>query len=176
MFISCSKTPFKVQETLENKALVYIYVKTPEGLNDSNRYPKYSIKIDGKYVDGEIDHEEYIALNLDSADIKISAIRATIEVQSLKINLKAGSTYYLRIKSFSDDFAKFNFEELPKNIAFEEILSTQNVTPKEEEKVQVIQTLSKSDEIQKAYDLKEKGILSNEEFEKLKADILNANR
>lgn len=176
MFISCAKTPFKAQETLENKALVYIYVKTPEGLNDSNRYPQYSIKIDGKYIDGDISHEEYITLDLDPADIEISAIRATIEAQSLKLNLKAGSTYYLRIKSFSDDFAEFNFEELPKSIALEEIKVTKNVTPKEEEKVEAIQTLSMPDEIEKAYELKEKGILNNQEFEKLKADILNANR
>ena len=176
MFVSCSKSPFKPQETLENKALVYIYVKTPEGLNDSNRYPKYSIKIDGKYVDGDMGQEEYIALNLDPSEIELFAIRADIEIQSLKLDLKAGATYYLRIRSFSDDFAEFNFEELPKSIAFEEIIVTKNVTPKEEKKEQTMQTLSKTDEIQKAYELKEKGILSNEEFEKLKADILNANR
>ena len=176
IFISCSKTPFKAQETLESKALVYIYVKTPEGLNDSSRYPKYSIKVDGKYLDGDIGHEEYTSLYLDPSNVTISASRATVEIQNLKLDLKPANTYYLRIKSFSDDFAEFNFVELPKSIAFEEIIVTKNVTPKEEKKIQVLQTLSMPDEIEKAYELKEKGILTQKEFEKMKADILNANR
>ena len=180
VFLGCAdKAPFKTQESLVDKALVYIYVKNPEGLNDSNRYPRYSIKIDSKLLDVDIQHEEYIALYLDASKIEISAIRATIEVQSLKLNLKAGSTYYLRVKSFSDDFAEFNFEEIPENVALKEIEFTTDARVKEdneEKKVQVIQNLSKSDEIQKAYELKEKGILSDEEFLKLKAEILDANR
>ena len=46
------------------------------------------------------------------------------------------------------------------------------VAPAASQTEAVVQTSSKMDEVQKAYDMKEKGMLSEEEFNRLKAEIL----
>lgn len=170
---SCSKTPFKAQEPKEKEALVYIYVASPNGINVSNRNPSYKISINDKNIDEYLGEEEYIALDLKPKFTKISAIRADIEKQSLELNLKSGKSYYIRVRSFSDDFAKFDIESIKEDIALKEISITLNAKIKktQEDKTE-IQKVSKLQEIEKAHELKEKGILSDEEFNVLKKEIL----
>lgn len=180
IFTSCTKIPFVAKQAPADKALVYIYVAAPEGVDDSVNYPKYTIKQDAKFLETDIGDLEYIVLELDPTKTKFTAIRAEIEMQDLALELKAGNVYYLRIRSYSDEFAQFDFEPLQSIIALEEIkqaknaISQKELDEKESQQVQISQT--KAQKIRDAHQLKVEGILTQKEFEKLKAEILDANR
>ncbi len=95
-------------------------------------------------------------------------------------HLKASKTYYLKIEDNLENNG-FNFIEVDENQGLREIsktglsgsvaieensIVTEIVEKKENSK------FSKIDEIKKAHKLKEQGILTLEEFEKLKKEIL----
>ncbi|MBU1657795.1 SHOCT domain-containing protein [bacterium] len=188
LFTACAKIPFKEQAPLENAALVYIYVMPDEGINDTNRKPSYKVSINNKQTKGVILMYEYMVFNLKPSQIDISATRADIETKTIRMDLKAGETYYLRVQSFSDDFAKFELAEVASSVGKKEIRSTDLAGSVDKQKEEVIEEIleplsvkseesvlsstSKTDEIQKAYKLKEQGIISEEEFNALKAEIL----
>ncbi|MCW8838922.1 MAG: hypothetical protein OQK11_09505, partial [Thiovulaceae bacterium] len=78
----------------------------------------------------------------------------------------------------------FEFEKVDSNIGFEEIkkttLSGASVEEKidsliKEDKEESISKRSKIEKIKEAHKLKEDGVLTEEEFKKLKTEILNAN-
>jgi hypothetical protein len=190
LFSGCAKIPFSEQEPLQDAALVYLYVDYDNGTNDNSRNPAYKISIDGKPLEGYVGIYEYLYLNLKPQVVEITATRQSIEKQSITLDLEAGETYYLKVQSFSDDFAKFSIKEVPESVAMKTLPDTKlaNEYAKEDEDViealieplhdkeqaEVVApaTTSKTDEIQKAYEMKEQGVLSQEEFEKLKAEIL----
>ncbi len=190
MFTACGKIPFEKKKPLNDAALVYVYVSPDTGINDTNRESAYQIGLDGKKIDGSIAAYEYKFYNLRPGQVTLSAYRADVEEQKIKLNLTAGNTYFLRIKSFSDDFGKFEIKRMNSNDAYSELINTtlageyvksENaiaalITPEDEKAMTapapVVQATSKTDELEKAYSLKEKGILSDEEFNTLKAEIL----
>ncbi len=138
-----------------------------------------------------------MAFNVKPEQVEISVVRKQIEKKSITLDLKVGQTYYLKI---ADNLAgnNFDFLRMNKRDAYPELAKTglsgstveneDNIInvftdePKEDESVIVAplapQTTlstsspSKMDEIQKAYDMKEKGMLSEDEFKALKAEIL----
>ncbi len=197
LFTACGKIPFEKQKPMNEAALVYIYVTMDGGVNDTDRVPDYVIGINGKGTEGSIKYGTYKYFYLKPGTMNISATRNDIEKQSLELDLEAGKTYYLRVQSFSDDFAKFEIKKVSSNKAYPELKSTtladkfeksENMISEliysssdEPEAVKekaakaeasTLESASKMDEIQKAYEMKEKGMLSEEEFQTLKAEIL----
>lgn len=199
VFSACgSKSPYVERKPLDDAALVYVYVASQSGVSDNNRDHAYKIKVNGKNVEGYIKADEYMALDLKPGNVEITAIRADVEAQSIKLELKAGDVNYLKIKSYSDAFAKFDIIKSQSIVAKKEIVKTvdaasKNIIEKEIEgvsvfaqkkepvKESVVQStttpaisapVSKTDELEKAYKLKEKGIISEEEFKTLKSQII----
>lgn len=197
LFVACgSKSPYVERKPLDNAALVYVYVVPQSGVTDNNRDHAYKIKVNGKNVEGYVKADEYMALDLKPGNVEVSATRADVETQSLKLQLKAGDVHYLKVESYSDAFAKFDIVKSQNMIAKKEIVKTvdaasKNIVEKEIEGVSVfadkkesakestVQTtataaapVSKTDELEKAYKLKEKGIITEEEFKTLKSQII----
>jgi len=195
IFTACGKIPFEKQKPMSSAALVYVYLSMDSGINDTNRMPNYVVGINGKNTEGSIEYGTYKYFNLKPGQITISATRSDIEKQDIKLNLDAGKIYYLRIQSFSDDFAKFEIKQVNSNEAYAELKDTtladkfersQNMiselisSSSDEPEVlkegaiesTLTQSISKMDEIQKAYDMKTKGMLSEDEFKAIKAEIL----
>jgi hypothetical protein len=168
-----------------------------EGMNS----PYFNIRINNKRYLQRIRSGEYLAFDLKPEAMTISATRAQIEEKVIKLDLKAGQIYYLKIKDNLDG-GRFDFEQVSEESGANEIVktglagsseeSTKNIITefvnskedkKEDASVKVESTTtvqpvadtnvpSKADEIKKAYSLKEKGILSEEEFKALKTEIL----
>ncbi len=182
-----SKVPYKTQEPLKNAALVYIYVTDTNNFTDNLETSIYQIRINGKKIKQKISHNEYMPLDLKADEVTISTTRTQIEERSLTLHLEAGKIYYLRVKTDMDD-GGFEFEEVKKSIGMQEIVKTTLAGATLEDKDAKLtelmeskksdagkkESFSKIDEIKKAHELKEQGIISNEEFEALKKEILNA--
>ena len=184
-FTSCSKTPFAEQNPESDKALVYVYVAEDDSINETYRKPSYKITINGIRSKDSIGIGEYIVFNLKPISLIATATRSDIEIQKLNLELEAGKAYFLRVRSFSDDFGKFKFELVDNKTALNEIKDTTLATEvdKKEEFINSIgqdddtpkkssENISKIDEIKKAHMLKKDGIITDEEFNKLKAEIL----
>lgn len=184
-----NKIPFKSSLPLENASLVYIYLpnysETVEDISNQN----YRVRINDKSVEGRIKSNEYMAFNLKPQTIKFSATRANIEEKIANLDLKVGGVYYLRIRDNLQD-GSFSFEPVSKEIGEKEIVKTElsgsvledkkkiltelvgiPEVKKEETKTQI--SISTTDELEKAYGLKEKGIITDEEFKALKSKIIS---
>ena len=181
-----SKVPYKSQEPLENASLVYIYVTATNNFTDTLATSIYQVRINGKKVKQKIAHNEYMALDLKTNEITISATRTQIEERSLKLKLENGKIYYLRVKTDMDD-GGFEFEEVKGSVGMQEIVKTglagSTLEDKDTKLTELVgsknsdevkkEKFSKIDEIKKAHNLKEQGVISNEEFEALKKEILD---
>ena len=121
LFVSCSKVPFVEKDVRKDASLVYVYTLPAY---DSERFPKYKISINGKTTKGNIRDNEYTSYDLKSGAITFKAARNDVEWQELSMTLEAGSVYYLRIQSISDDFAKFTFTQVNEVEALAELEST----------------------------------------------------
>ena len=179
------RVAFKPQEPLSNAALVYVYVSPYSELIEGEYTSYYVIRINNKRLDARLYKNEYIALDVKPGKTTFSATRAEIEEKSLSVNLEAGHIYYLRVTGDLED-GSFKFEHVSNAEGSKEIKTTglsgsmvnspeyivtelvENDTDEKKE----TSSLSKTQEIEKAYALKEKGIISQKEFEQLKADIL----
>lgn len=199
LFSACGKIPFEKQKPMSEAALVYVYVTIDSGINDTDRMPEYVVGINGKNTKGSIKYGTYKYFNLKPGQVTISATRSDVEKQDIELTLDAGKIYYLRVKSFSDDFAKFEIARVSSNVAYPELKDTTLADKFEKSEDTISQLISSSsdepevakakavevkaapvttnstskmDEIQKAFEMKEKGMLSEEEFNTLKAEIL----
>jgi len=193
-----TRVPFKKQEPLENAALIYVYV-APDGEFESD--PQYKLRINNRRVDGNVRKDEYMILNLKpSKNMNISATSGQIQERDLDLDVQVGQTYYLKVQGGLGG-GDFNFKNVSNAVGSKEIekmglagsvaegddnsfiselisSSSQKKPSQEVQPVKVIEKTiiqkpaSKPDELQKAYDLKQKGILNDAEFNKLKAEIL----
>jgi hypothetical protein len=205
--VACgSKIPFKKQQPLKNSALIYIYVPDMPTSGDDIQTYRYSIRINNKKYKESIAEGEYLSLNLKPITIYISAIRGEVEEHKLRISMKAGEIYYLKIQKHDD--LSFSFEMVENNVALGEIaktglagsmvddnssIITELINQKDDNKEDLIKqtqysvevqnsvsqssttkrvTVSKLDEIKKAYEMKKEGIISDNEFEIIKSEIL----
>ena len=199
IFSACgNKIPFTKQEPLPESALVYVYLPANISDDDATFISDYNIRFNGRQVMERISSSEYMAFNVKPESVEVSVVRKQIEVKSVTLDLKIGQIYYLKIEDNLDGNS-FDFVRVNKRDAYPELMKTglagssveneDNIinifTDDEPEKEEsavvapdtsqaepVVQTSSKMDEVQKAYDMKEKGMLSEEEFNSLKADIL----
>ena len=190
-----SKIPFKKQEPLENSALVYIYLPSHVGTSDSDNSSDYNIRFNGRRVMERISSDEYMAFNVKPEKVTISVVRKQIEEKTITLDLKVGQIYYLKILDNLDG-NNFDFVRVNKRVAYPELAKTglagssveseDNIInvftdkPKEEavivapvtQSAPTVSKVSKMDEIQRAFDMKEKGMISDEEFKTLKSEIL----
>lgn len=190
-----NKIPFVKQNPLPDSALVYVYLPVNISNDESANESDYNIRFNGRNVMERISSNEYMVFNVKPEEVKISAVRKQIEEKSLTLDLKVGQTYYLKIADNLEG-NNFDFVRMNKRDAYPELIKTglagssveseENIIniftdePKTQEPVVVTpatvnaaaQTPSKIDEIQKAFDMKEKGMLSEDEFNSLKAEIL----
>ncbi len=192
-----NKVPFAKQDPLLDSALVYVYLPVNVSSDDATFTSDYNIRFNGRNVMERISSNEYMAFNVKPEKVEVSAVRKQIEKKSITLDLKVGQIYYLKI---IDNIAgnNFDFVRMNKRDAYPELMKTGlagtsvesddyiiNVftdEPKKDESVIVApassqvtptaNTSSKIDEIQKAHDMKEKGMLSEDEFNTLKAEIL----
>ena len=199
IFTACgSKIPFSKQEPLLDSALVYVYFPANISDDENSNESDYNILFNGRRVMERISSSEYMAFNVKPELVEVSVVRKQIEEKSISLDLKVGQIYYLKIE---DNLAgnNFDFVRVNKRDAYPELMKTglagssveneDNIIniftddePEKEESAvvapavsqaeSVAKTSSKMDEVQKAYDMKEKGMLSEEEFNSLKADIL----
>lgn len=191
VFVGCTKTPFVEEKPLDGASLVYVYVMPDNSINDTDRVSYFEVEIDGHLMEDKIYPQEYLKYNLKASSVDVSIFRNQIEKKSLKLSLTKGETYYLKVTSVDNSFGKFDFELVPKVQALKEIKLTRYAVPKEgkpldilitKEKIekeqqakQINVSKTKAEKIKEAHQLKEEGIITQQEFEKLKAEIINAN-
>ena len=189
LFLSCSKVPLQKQNIENDSALVYVYVEQDDGINDTSRNSNYKIVINGIKTLGTLSYGEYKYYRLRPEKLTINAYRADIEEQSITLELNASKTYFLCIKSFSDDFARFNISSVSPKVGYEALKDTSLAGEYKKTELKISKYLidetpeaketkpesskSKTDELMNAAKLKEQGLLTNEEFNTLKAEILN---
>jgi len=183
-----SKVPFKEQEPLENSALVYVYQPLNISADENANISDYNIRFNGRQVMERISSNEYMVFNVKPEKVDVSVVRKQIEEKVIRLDLQVGEIYYLEILDNLEGNA-FDFVQVDKKRAYPQLAKTglagssvENVEniinvfsdePKKEPAlVPTHRTTSKMDEIQKAFDMKEKGMLSEEEFNTLKAEIL----
>ena len=190
----CTNQPFVEVKPLDGNSVVYIYVSTSNSMNEITRDPCYDFKIEGRDVTGCASSNKYMELNnIKPQKLTFSAIRNDIEKNTLTLNIEANKSYFLRVTNISDRFNQFEFEKVDEKLALQEIRYMNIANPKEssedrtylnyfdkntqEDKSDAKTTHpeSKIDKIKEAHALKEQGILTTEEFDKLKSEILNAN-
>ncbi len=180
-FTACTtRVPFIEKEISKANALVYIYVSDDIGTDETITNSLFTIRINSKNIQQKIRMNEYLAFEIKPNNSYISIVRAAIEEKKIELNLEAGKIYYLRVDTNLDNDA-FAFSQIDNLIASKEIKKTglagsvaidENSILTEIIEDKEPQNNSKIDEIEKAYKLKEKGIISLVEFEKLKAEIL----
>jgi hypothetical protein len=181
------RVPFKAQKPLENAALVYMYISSSLSTDEGGTDIYYRFLINGKIAKEKIRSNEYIALDLKPALTSITLVRGAVEERSVTLNLEAGKIYYLKanVNLENDDFELIQVSE---KIGSKEILKTglaestaidkdnliTEYVNKPDEKVtdKSVKVKSEADEIQRLYDMKEKGVLTQEEFETLKAKVI----
>jgi len=185
-----NKLAFKQQKALENGSLVYIYVPIRINSSEDTSTGDYMIRINNKQYKRRIEQGEYITLKLKSNPTKISATKMEIQEQVLDLNLEASQIYYLKITDDMSD-GNFMFEKVSTEKGLKEIKKTglagsneespENIITEffdsEDDNISVVnkkeaKTTSKTKELQDAAELKEKGLLTDEEFKTLKAEIL----
>lgn len=221
LFTSCAdKKAFMQNEVKSSSSLVYIYMADDSFMDGTFKIYKYKVLINGNSTGKSLKIGEYVKFDMKPNNVAISLSREDLEVQTLKLNLQAGNTYYLKGQSHSNRFKDFTLELMDADQGLNEISSTtsteeisvenkvfeslveseKDVTSKMSEDeinamiekklkamspttpVNTTQPLStttstsatgsKLDDIRNAYEMKKQGVLTEEEFLKMKAEIL----
>lgn len=183
----CTSVGFADIPASKNTATIYSYVDLPQNVDETVSDPCYKISINKDLLENCMKSEEFMVFEkLKPQTINISAIRDDIEKKTLELSLEAGKTYFLKVQSYSQLIGQFEFKEVNRETALKSIGSMKMANPPEkkddaifdffasEEKSEKTEfsSSSKMDEIQKASDMKEKGVITQKEFDTLKAEIL----
>ncbi len=185
LIVGCGKKiPFKEQDTLKNSALVYVYAKQTTSNEDDVILGKYMLRVNDKTIGIVLEEGEYTPIDLKpSSSTLLSATKGALITKDITLDLKAGDIYYLRAVSKSG--GDFTFTKLDSSKALPELRKTvlfgsdaedeNEVLIKKDENKQIDKEIapsqSKSQKIRDAHLLKKDGIITQEEFEKLKAEI-----
>jgi len=185
-FIGCAdKVPFKEQSPMANSTLVYVYANKSVQNEEETTVGKYALQIDRVAIGTTLVEGEYTAINLKSKkEVQISATRSALITKDIFLHTKTDAIYFIRINTLAG--GTFELETVDKNIGLKEIKKTTLsgatleeqidsyiVEDKEPLKVKKSET-SKTQKIKEAYQLKKDGIITGLEFDKLKAEIIDA--
>ncbi len=177
------RTPFKEQTPLKDTALIYVYIPKTVSTGEESYNDPFSIKIDDKTVTLKLFQSEYVSYDIKPRKLIISAVRAAVEAQEITLELHSDERVYLRVINLDD--GTFAFEKIQENRALKEIAKTgvagSNFIFSDDDKPQGLiettpndsKTRTQADEIQRLYEMKEKGILTQDEFETLKAKVIS---
>jgi hypothetical protein len=198
MFGCGTKTPFEKRVISQSVAQVYVYAPAPTINGEDTTDLRYQVYINSKRVSGTILESEYKVFNIKPSKSIISIRRDDTEEKKINLDLKAGYIYYLKIIDDSRS-GTFEFLQIEDDLALQEIVETDlagsmKIETSEifvdETKVEAVESkeisvgnemkssnseaLSGSvvDEITKAYELKQNGVLSEEEFKRIKVKLL----
>jgi len=194
LFTGCSTVSFVEKSPKKNTATIYAYVDTTSNINENMYDPCYKLKINDDSLEDCMNINEFMELtNLKPQAINIYAIRDDIDKKNIKLDLLGGKTYFLKIQSYSQIMGQYEFKQVSRELALKSIVNMKMANPPkkpEKEDNSILDIFSsdtnsttvenknttiissKTDEINKAYEMKEKGIITDEEFDKLKAEIL----
>lgn len=187
LFTACgSKVPFIEKEVSKENALVYIYVSKDIGDQEFTTDSSYKIRINEKSYKQQVKMGEYLPFEMKVNKTKFSIVRAALEEKVLSLNLKASQTYYLRVNTNLED-NEFSFTKISNDVGSKEIMKmglagstavdidsiiTEMVGSVVKNEEKVLPTKSKIDEINDAHKLKQDGLITEDEYKKLKTDIL----
>ncbi len=177
-----SRISFIEKEPISNASLVYLYQLNDVSNDDDIANTYYTVYINDKRVDDKIRSQEYMFFYLKPNSTTISIKRAAFEEKSITLDLKQGNIYYLRVKDGLDN-NEFEVIQVKSSIGLKEIQDTGLVGSvlinKDEVITETIDTenknknnLSKTDKIKEAYKMKVDGLITDEEYKELKAQIL----
>jgi hypothetical protein len=184
-FGCAKKLPFKEEEPIKNTSLVYIYalknVSSDENLNEDSTYV---IKIDDKKINQRLAIDEYMKFDIKPGKVKFSALKDGIFERSVKFDAKPNKIYFIKLEQKNDMFSLSlqNKQEALPLISKTHLSNAIDV----EEKDMVTKVLDtdegqKSNEssfdkklkkIKEAYEMKQQGIITEKEYQKIKRDIL----
>jgi len=183
LFNACgTKVPFTEDKASDKTALLYIYVPNETHLtSDVDRDSSYKIKINEDSLENYLSSGEYTKLFLKPTKVDIEVIKNAILSEKISLNLKAAHTYFVKIEEKNSE--EFSLLVVSKDLAINEIQKTYLSGAFEDDQksksviikpnAQENSSQSKIEAIKKAYQLKEEGIITAEEFQKLKEDILS---
>ncbi|MGB5966212.1 MAG: SHOCT domain-containing protein [Sulfurimonadaceae bacterium] len=183
----CSRVPFEAQTLPNDKALVYVYAIDNVGDGEDSSNPRYKILINEQRVSERVEQGEYLGFELQPAETKVSVIRGSLIEHSMTINTAAGQQYFFKIVT---DHAggDFKFSQVSQQQGIKEIEKTYlagassdegmfdgTILGNEDEEKEKTNTSEQSDadELERLHDLKEKGAITQEEYETLKAKVIN---
>ena len=186
-FTSCSKVPFKEDNAEQNSSLVYIFVSNDAGNSDNTSAPRYLLKIDEKRVKTRISGGEYLAFNLASKSTKFSIVRSSIIEKDITLQLTKNSRYFLKVVT-DDASGGFTITEVNEAKGLNEIKGTylagaeaededaflgKFLGEDESEKETTASEQNDAAELERLFELKEKGAITQEEYETLKDKVIN---
>jgi len=183
LFGCADKVPFKEQMPMSNSALVYVYAKSKVLSDDNYTETAYALSVDDKHLDVRLVEGEYTTIDLKApSNVKISATLGAIITKTLVLDVHSSQAYYLRATIIEG--SSFKFEQLSADEALKELKKTvlsgssvedTNEALAEKAKEQENNSKSKIDKIKEAHKLYVDGVITQEEFKKLKKEILDAN-
>ncbi|MBD3824866.1 MAG: SHOCT domain-containing protein [Epsilonproteobacteria bacterium] len=175
-----TKTPFIEAKVSNDKATLYVYRKF-NGFDMSSAYRLY---INDKLVKDSLMGDGYMPFSVDAGKVNVRVYRDIINQHTLTLDAQAGRSYFIACESSADTGA-FDMMLQSADIAGREITSTYYYTEakkseyfpsfedSKEENNTKKETRSDSDEIQRLFEMKEKGIITEDEFATLKAKVLS---
>ncbi len=171
------KQPFKEAEIIENTALVYIYRLSSHGLDDV----KYRLYADDEKINYMLAGGEYAPMHIKTGTVRIRAVANGVLEHTINLNLKAANSYFVKLTpkeggnfTITATTSAKGLSDLKKTFLSGSTLEIDPLHKKvvEEKKETAIQHPSISGEIAKLYEMKEKGIITQEEFTALKAKVI----
>lgn len=175
------RAPYVESAVKSDKALVYVY--RPESY--FNEAKIYDIVIGGE-VKAKLHDNGYVPVEIDPGTSALTvrnsdALMATLENKTIDlVDVRGGSVHYIKVdvaaqdafsaKAVSMQTAK---GEIAKTVLYDVNAKKFNVySPASQGGAPVRQEASSVEKLEKLFELKEKGALSEEEFAKMKAKII----
>ncbi len=176
VLISCAqKQPFSTAAISQESALLYIYRPLVHGHNT----PAYRLYVDDEKVPYVLSGGEYAPVYVKTGRATIRAVSNGILEQSVTLDLQKGAAYFIRTLPLEGGI--FSMQHIADTQALNEIshtfLSGSELSIDTDKKKLITHdqsptSISVSDEIAKLYQMKEQGIITEEEFTQLKTKII----
>jgi hypothetical protein len=177
IFSACSsKKPYKEEQISDQKAMVYIYRKSV--ISDLDNV--YRVYLNNLLVKDVLRDNGYLHFEVKEGDLTVNVRRGVLFEHSVSLHVKNSQTYYIRAVSVSDS-GDFKLEVVDNATGKSEIATTVYYDEtrddmfyhEDKKKPEVKPATSNAQEIERLYNLKEKGIITQDEYETLKAKVIN---
>ena len=176
VLVSCAqKQPFTSAQLSQESALVYLYRPSIHGHNT----PTYRLYVDNEKIPYILGGAEYAPVYLKAGKATFRAVANGILEQSVTLDLHNNTAYFIRTLPQED--GTFTMQPIAADQALNEIsrtfLSGSELQIDADKKKLIThnaaqESPSASDEIAKLYKMKEQGIITEEEFIRLKTKVI----